>query len=474
MPSFTELLELYGEEPAKLISELAVDTKDDRDPDAYRQEYDGERTRRTKSVGNRIDKTVDVFEEKNGEQIKTGSKTIFVSKLSFPFPKKIVSTAVHFLFGGKMILSSEDTNEAFDHFSNVWQKTLKMQSKLKKLARDCMIETKAALYFYPQPTEIDGKKALKLRCMNLNKDNGEFYPHFDNYGDMDAFLRKYTVRVEGKDVEFAEIYTKDNSIKLKKDGGSWIHEKMDKNLFGIIPVVYVEQKQPEWESVASLIDNFENRSSRLADTNDYFAEPLLKIYGNVTKAPGKDEVGKMLEFEMKEDADGKITHGDANYATWDHVPEAIKLDLDNSWMGIFSMTSTPDLTFDNIKGIGNVSGIALKLMFMDALIKREEKGEIFFDALSRAVSVVVAGITGYTSIKFKNSLNRDDIDISFTDQLPSDLKELVDTLTLATAGSPILSQESAVSKSSLTNNPKEEITRIREESKTKLPNEQFM
>jgi SPP1 family phage portal protein len=473
MPSVFEILEKHKEDSSKLIQELCVDTKEDRAPGTYREEYDGSRTRRTKSVGNRLNKTFDVMQEnEEGTITKTGEKkTVYVAKLIFPFPQKIVRTAVHFLFGGKMKISSQDNTDAFNEFTRVWSDELKMQNKLKRFARYVMTETKAALLFYPQPISTDQSKILKLRCMILHNENGEFYPHFDDYGDMDAFIRRYSIKKDNKDIEQVDLYLADKVHKFSKESGSWEKEKVVENRFKKIPVIYAEQDLPEWEAVTSLIDNFEMRASRLADTNDYFAEPLLKLFGNVKKAPGKDEVGKVIEFEMHQDQDGKMIHGDADYATWDHTPESIKLDLETTWDGIFAMTSTPDLSFNNIKGIGNVSGVALKLMFLDALIKKEEKAEIFYDALKRCVSVVVAGITGYTNVKLQELL-QDQIDVSFTDQLPADLAEMVDTLVAATGGKPILSQESGTSLNPLVRDPDEEINRLQQEKST-TPNESF-
>jgi SPP1 family phage portal protein len=341
-----------------------------------------------------------------------------------------------------------------------------------------MVETKAAVIFYPVTVLEDGKKVVKLRAQILNKSKGDFYPHFDDYGDMDAFLYLYkALTPEAKSVEKARIYTADTIFTYVKNGSSWEPDTTDpemsgvfKHSFGKIPVVYVEQKEPEWESVTPIIDNFENRFSRLADTNDYFSEPLLKIFGSVTKLPGKDEVGKVLEFAMKDGPDGKQTHGDAEYATWDDSPESIKLDLTTSWDSIFSMTSTPDLSFNNIKGIGNVSGVAMKLMFLDAFIARGEKMEIFEPALRRCISVVISGMENYSKIAIKGDVSIDDIEVSFTDTLPSDIKELVETIYAATGGKQFLSQKTAVSISPLTNDSDEEIGLIQSEA-TEQPNE---
>lgn len=481
MASFKELQEKHGEDIKKLIDILSKDTREDRETEEYIEEYKGERDRRSKSVGNRTDKTVDIFTEDpdTGAVTKSGTKVVVVSKISLPFPKKIVRARTHFMFGGKMTISSKETGEGLNTFKEVWDESLKMQNVLKKLARTCMKETKAAVIFYPAPAIVDGKNVVKLRSKVLDNSCGEFYPHFDDMGDMDAFIYKFkTTDIDDKPVEKVTIYTAEKTITYSKQGGSaWdVDEKGNQaNLFGKIPVVYVEQDDPEWESVATMIDNFENRMSRLADTNDYFSEPLLKIFGKVSKMPGKDEVGRVLEFPMYEDdVSGKQIHGDADYATWDQVPESVKLEMETSWDAIFSMTSTPDLSFNNIKGIGNVSGVAMELMFMDAFMAREEKMEIFDPALKRCISVVLAGMQNITSIKFRSDASLENIDVQFSGSLPQDVSNFIDSLVTATGGKPIMSQESASQLNPLAKDTDQEIERIRTEAQVQAPiNESF-
>ena len=430
-----------------------------------------------------MNKTVDIYEEDSstGETRKTGSKLITTAKIVLPFPKKIVRTRNHFLFGGKMTVSSGMNPENLSLFRDVWEDSLKMQNVLKQLARTCMIETKAAVIFYPQPTTVDGKKVLKLRAKVLDNDSGSFFPHFDDYGDMDAFIWLFKVKdAAGKAIDKAKIYTADTIFTYAKTGGSWLPDNgdsaspaVDKHSFGKIPVVYVEQDEPEWESVVTQIDDFENRLSRLADTNDYFAEPLLKIFGDVKKAPGKDEVGKLLQFGMVDGPDGKPIHGDAEYATWNDSPQSIKLEMETAWDAIFSMTSTPDLSFNNIKGIGNVSGIAMQLMFMDAFVAMEEKLEIFDPALKRCLSVVTAGIGNYTDIKLKSDLETWHIDVSFDDKLPKDVRDMVETLSIASGNKPIMSQKTAASINPLVSDAENEISNLADEATGTPPNESF-
>lgn len=462
MPSFADIYAKYSNDFQKVVEQFK-DTKEDREIEAYIDEFKGGRDRRSTSVGKRQNKTIGEGNDK---------KTVEVARLVFQFPKKIVRTAVAFLFGGDMTISATNQDGGLNEFKRRWEKDLKMHSVIKDFARTVMVETKAAILFYP--TKKAGDSESKLRSKLLNNDEGEFFPHFDDFGDMDAFLWKYKAKdVEGKDVECVNIYTADEIMYMQKGGAGWEAKKIGqdgsgvvKNQFGKIPVVYAEQNEPEWEEIVTLMDNFEMRISRLSDTNSYFAEPLLKLFGKSVKLPGKENTGKAVEFPMEKTSDGKISHGDAAYLTWDQTPESIKLELETMWSGIFSMSSTPDLSFDSVKGLGSgISGIAMKLMFMDAILKASDREDLQ-KAVQRMVSIVVAGIANITNIALKTRLEANWIEVDFGSVLPDDIKETVEVLMRATGDKPILSQETATGINPLVNDAKAEFDRIKTETET--------
>lgn len=65
------------------------------------------------------------------------------------------------LFGGKMTLSADDTNEGFNEFKKVYERKLKMQSVLRRFARIVLSETKAAIIFYPVTTTHEWEKGKR-------------------------------------------------------------------------------------------------------------------------------------------------------------------------------------------------------------------------------------------------------------------------------------------------------------------------
>lgn len=454
---------------ADQLNKLCVDTVTGRDPKAYLEEYKGLRVRRETSIGNRDDKYVDLYSEtekdQDGNPIRIGSETITVAKIHTNVPKRIVRIAAAFLFGGEMKIEIGDSNDATEYFKDQWTNRLKMKSILMEFARTTMIETKSALLFYPSVTKDDtGKEIKQIRVMILKCSNSDFYPHFDEYGNMDAFIRKYTqLDDEGKEQNCAWIQTATTTYIAIQVSGVWSVTN-EPNRSKKINVVYVDQNDPEWEDIAVNMDALEMRLSRLVDTNDYFSEPILKSYGQ-TNLPTKNSVGKTLEFDIYVDPDTqKEVHGDADYLVWQQSIDSIKLEIDEHKREINTGTSTPDISFESLKGMTQISGTALKFMFLDAHIKAIEKMEIFGPAVIRCISVIKALIGNVIETKYNKAMEEADIQVTFGSILPEDLKEMVDVLIAANGNRPINSVETTSSMSPFTKNSVEELKKINDEA----------
>lgn len=461
----------------KTVDILTKDTRENRNREEYLSEYKGERTRRQNSVDNREDKQVEVFSEteteidKNGNEVpkSLGTKPVFVAKVKTNIPKRIVRIATAFLFGGKMNISFAEDSEGSQHFKDVFCDKLKMKSVFNAFANVVKTETKSAMIFYPRPGVDDkGKAITEIKVKILSFKNGDFFPHFDEYGDMDAFTRTYKsiYAEDGKEHDFLWIQTSTQELLFVDISGEWkiVDGYPQANMAKKITVVYAEQDQPEWEDVAVLIDYYENRLSRMVDTNDYFGDPILKNYGE-SSLPSKNTVGKQISYPIKVDEEtGKTYHGDADYLVWQQSIDSIKLELETLKNEVYAGSSTPDLSFENMKSIGSLSGSAIELMFLEAFIKAAESMEIFGPVVQRSVSVVRALISNVTNTKYANDLKTAKPKVEFSSVLPDDLKEMVDVLVSANGGKPINSQETIISRSPFTQNAQEELARIKQEA----------
>ena len=457
MPSIYDILQ--NENFGQVVQTLCVDTIEGRAPREYLEEFNGERKRRKTSVGWREPKRLEVYSESlvddDGNPVRLDDKVVDVARIVTNFPRKVVRTAVAFMFGGRMKISADEQNEGFNEFKRVWERKLKMHSVLKKFARVVLSETKAAIVFFPYVSlRFDGTKQAELKAKILSQpvqDNvtSDFYPHFDDNDDMDAFIHKFQVRIDGITADRAIIWTREKIITGTQTYGGWEIAEAD-NPFGIIPVIYADVMEPEWEEVAPVMDAREMRLSRMADTNDYFAEPIMKTFGE-TDLPSKNTVGKEITFPMKVDPDsGKPFHGDADFLAWQQSIDSVKQELEETKNEQFSGSSTPDLSFDNLKGIGNISGVARRFMTLDAQIKAAENMEVFGPVVQRCVSVVIAGIANITNIRYRQQLVDNWITVSFESILPKDPVEDAQILSLAGGGKAFNSKETVVANSPLT------------------------
>jgi SPP1 family phage portal protein len=386
------------------------------------------------------------------------------AKLPIPFQKKIVETALAFTIGAKIKLVGEtDNDKGLVRLKEEW-KSLKLDKHTKQLLRALMTETHVAELFYIIKAS-DKDKAIKLRTrvkLLCLRDGYEIYPHFDEFGDMDAFTVCYTiVDKEGKNRDRIDIYTSDLVINATKFD-TW-EILRNENKIGKIPVIYYQQDAPEWADVQFIIDRMEMMLSKNADANDYFGSPAIVAKGKVVNMPDKGEVGKIFQVEA-ENIDGKAMYGDLSYLTWDRTPESIKMEFEILKDIVYSMTNTPDLSFNNVKGTSNLSGIAFKFMFMDASLKASTKRELLSEGLERRINLLKAILGNIVDIKSKGILESTDIQFEYSEITPDNVQELVDMLVTATGNKSIVSQATAVRLLPFVVDPEAEISELKGEA----------
>lgn len=396
-----------------------------------KKEYNNDRKVRKTQVGKREDKII------KGDG---GNKTVPVAKIPIPFQRKIVKSASAFLFGNPINLSSD---AAISDLTNEWRR-LRMDSLLLKFAQEVKSSTEAAIAF----SIIKSDDGTKLKAQILK---GNLYPVFDEYEDMKAFVWMF----QNTGTDYLYVFTAEKTKQYKKVKDGWSEEKSDANLFKKIPIVYMNQEKPEWWEVQDMIDRYEMSVSKFADTNDYFAAPVLKVTGEMKSFPGKDTMGKAVKIPQ-DVKNGVLIQGNVEYLTWPHAPEATKLELDKLEELIYSMSSTTNVSLESMKGVGNVANYAMQLMFLTSIIKAKWDEGDYRTAIERMISLIYAGNT-------KINKPEEHIKVEFTGILPNNVMEIITMLSEATAGQPIMSQEAAVKQNPLVSDPQDEITKIQSE-----------
>lgn len=417
---------------------------------------------------------VDVDEDSGDKVIEVsgGESTMRIEKVArirLAIQKLIIRRAVSFLFGNNVAYNSDAESEQEKAVMKAFNRMLrdvKIGTIDRQVGRTIFGFKECAEIWFP--VEVAGGASsrygfaskYKLRCAVLSPEKGnDLYPYFDETGDMIAFSRSYSRKdSSGKSIDYFETYTNSQQFLWWNAGGNGyeIVEGYPKMLsIHKIPIVYGRQDKFETEDVDSLVDRLEVLLSNFADTNDYHAAPKIFIKGELKGFSRKGESGAIIEGE--DDADAK-------YLSWQNAPESVKLEIETILRLIYTLTQTPDISFDSVKGLGAISGIALKLLFMDAHLKVQDKREVFDDYLQRRANIIKAYI-GVFNKSLSAVCEEMDIEPEITPyMLTSEIDELNYWMT-ANGNKPVLSQEESVEKVGVSKNPKETYEKLKEEER---------
>lgn len=391
-----------------------------------------------------------------------GVDLIDVTRLSVPLQKKIVERAATFLAGNPIQLEcSADDTQAKDFLAIIkkfWEDN-KLDYKTKRLVKYTGAETECAEIWYADKVDADywndtllAGSLLTLRMRIIAQSLGdELSPVFDAMDNLIAFGRGYKqYNEEGKLVDHFDLYTDTLLYKYVRQQEGWT-VITEVNNFKKIPVIYYSQSQVEWADVQDMIERLEKIISNHADTNDYNGSPIIKVKGQVKGFSEKGESGKVLQLENGADAD---------YLTWNNAPESIKLEYNNLISLIFDLTDTPQFSWEQLKGLGDLSGVALKMLFLNAHMKAADKEEIFGESIQRRINFLKSG-----AVSIKPALKGQErlvIKPRFEYYMPHNDVEKVDMLTTAVSAG-FLSKESAAEQSPTTTDAETEKKRLKEQ-----------
>jgi len=464
-----EILKLLETDVTGALKVLTAQKKDKGIITDLREEFNETvRDSRDTQIGN-IQKDKSVGEGENNKIVKA-------VKIPVPFQNKIVNTATAFEVGAAVTLTPSNTDnlELSTEISRLWEvnridSVLQEAIKLQKSELQCAvvfhIKDLSKNTLYNRVVGVNQNKDIKAKL--LKNENGVMSPYFDAFGDLKSFTWEYsTINGEGKEVKNVLIYTEKLLYTCSDESGKLIYVKKEAHGFDKIPVVYLSQDKPEWFIAENMIDRLEVSMSKLGAANDYSGQPILVLYGDVQGAPQKDEDGKAILCDIRIDPETeKEVRSDVKFLTHDNAPASVKLELDRLEKYIYSLTSTPDLSFDNLKGLGTVSGVALQLMFLDAILKAKMNEGHNRTVVQRILNVFISGTVTTTVTKLKNHAKTTYFKVKFNSIIPNDLKTSVETFSKAIE-SGMISKKTSIENIGISSSSEEELKLIESEKET--------
>lgn len=409
--------------------------------------------------------------------VNNKEKTEKVARIGLSLQKEIVKKSVSFLFGTEPKINSTAETETQKNAVKAIEKimaTNKGYSLNRKAGRSLLSFREVAEYWFPveEEEQFDSygfTTRFKVKHMLFSPERGDkLFPVFDETGDLVIFSRSYSRKHGTETIDYFESYTKEAKVVFWKGTATgvpadWAVKDVKKIAIGKMPIVYGYKSAVEWEDVQPIIERLEKLLSNFADTNDYHASPKIFV------------TGKILGFAQKGEAGG-IIEGDkgttAEYLSWSHAPESVRLEIETLLGLIFDLTNTPRISFENVKGIGAISGVALKLLFMDAHLKVKDHEEVFGEYLQRRLNVLKAYI-GTLSPTWKKDVDAMEVSAEIVPYIMEDTKSDVELLMSANGNKAIISRKTAIQRSGLVENVEEEIKQIEKEEATTRVNSIF-
>lgn len=418
------------------------------------------KTHAVMSLADRPDKKIEVpVDVEEGEEPQSKTKEVPVNRISVPFQKLIVKMRLAFM-NVKNIKVVADPKEDSDEerlveFVNKIRDDNKLRYKEVQCAKALLQDLQSAKLYYFEDTKKNnypninkGTSKLRMRMKLLAPSLGDtLIPILDQYGTMKMFIRKYIS--EAGDT-MTEVFT-DDVINVYTES---VLTDSSPNEFGKIPICYYSLNETIWGDVQPMIDRLETLLSNFSDTIDYNGSPIMTASGEIEGFSTKGERGKVFQL-----SDG----AELDYLTWDSAPEAIKLELDTLKELIFSCSQTPNISLENMKGLGGMTGVGMDRVFLSATLAANDIIDSGYgESAQRDINLQKAG-----AVFIDPSLESvQDIDIWFELEAYrfNDIEAQIETLVKAVQGG-VLSVKSGVMNNPLVEgNGKAEYDQILEEA----------
>ena len=396
---------------------------------------------------------------------RKGKAPKITAKLSIPYQQLINEIENTFLYGNspQWTQTSQGTDNAFEDF-NEFLKTTRWNTTQRQLKRLAGAETEAAKLYYVYRDELTNESKVGVKILAKSKGD-EIRPLFDQYDNMLSFGHGYYLKEGTKTVYHFDIYYPSVIWRSKKGNKGW-ETIPENNIIGKIPVIYVCQPEA-WKGVQPLIDRTEELRSRVADVNDYVADPILKTSADIALGnrqnssnglPEPGIAGKGVTLPSKDSV--------FEYLTIDTAVDLKAKEIEDLDKCIKLMSMTPDLSFEALVAAGAPTGRALKRAMALGYMKRAKNIEIYAIAQDREANIIKAIIGNVLNLSLKTEMERLTVSCEFAEPFQDDVSEKInDIIRLKEAG--LISTETAISLIDYIPNKDTELNRILKEIREK-------
>lgn len=351
----------------------------------------------------------------------------------------------------------------------------KMDYKNKEILRRKLSELEVAVIWYYDDQGEGEKPRYTLNSKIVSPELGDIlYPLFNSVGTLISFRRDYKLSDGEKEIEHSDIYTSEFEYKYIKKEGAWILDpdivaKSDEtgevipanpvpNVAKKILIEYYCQKKPVWSKVQSMINRHETLASNHGGMNDKFGAPIFTVSG-------------AIEGEIIDNAQGSVMQlengATAGYAQLASEPESISLEQKNLEKFIYTMSQTPNISFDQMITIGAMSGFAAEMLLSDPHMAVRAEEETFGIGLQRRLNIIKAAIGALIDTSLSKECKTVQLKPIITPYLPQNVTEMIENLGVSVNGG-IMSKETAIETNPLVKDSAVELERMKADATKEL------
>lgn len=425
--------------------------------DVYRLIKDGDISRALDHFSNRDEDVDNALREYNPQlhpvmrrpdKPRKGARPHITEKLPRLRARYINKVELFFLLGQPIKWEKTDgDDEAYGLFVD-FLRDQHFDDRMRQAKRLAGAETESAkLYHIYRDPRTD---AVRVKSVVLARSTGyRLRPLIDQWGNMEAFAYGYTLKEGGSDVRHWDFQTPDFIANAYSAGMGW-QVSVYPNPTGKINVIYYRQPKA-WEGVEQRINREEELDSKLADENDYFADPIAVATADVINNMfDPDKPGKLIQLTGSGSSFGYInppTSSAARAQEMQSLKESILFD-----------TFTPDFDFEKMRGFGTLSGTAIKNAMVLGYMKRADNMEIYCELVEREKNLVME-ILKLLHPEKARSLSELKVGFEFSEPFASDSRDQWGAVAqMYQAG--LMSLETAVNAIGASETPDEEVRRI--------------
>ena len=463
MPDITSIIDFTSRKPSDIIADLKQKSVPVPDWNNLINDYEPTKHRIVTDTDALRDKNRSDGTTEPSSRITIGLEKLLakrVSEFTFAIPVKRV-------YGNT---ENDDTRKEIAKAMEAIYRNARIDSEnLKRgVAYYAACEVFTLWYAVRKPNTLYGfESQFKLKCKTYSPMNGvKLYPLIDELDDMIAMSFEYTKTVKNISTTYFETFTADRHYIWKQDlkGGEWTEETAkvsndgetengEEVIIMKIPGIYAWREFPVYHGLTGLRGEIEYTLSRNSNVIAYNAAPVLKISGGIK---GKEDKGEARRIYRVENG------GDVAYVSWQQAIEALKYHVDTMLKLYWMQAQIPDISFENMKGMGNIGYDARQTLLTDAHLKIGDEAGAWIEFLERECNVIKAFLK-IINPKWANEIDNVSVEHVITPFIQNDELAEINKRMKANGGKPIESQLDSIRKYGQSDDAKATLEQINKE-----------